>query len=192
VSKATLDGHAIMGTPEHGVGLDIAQVVQRAADGDLWAWERLIDQYGRLVWATHDFKLADSDASDVVQATWLRLLENIDHLEYPERVGSWLAATARHECLRSLTVRKKIVLALDNIRLDGVALHEPEIDERLAALGGQRRRMVPHPVERGPLSRPPPAGGRGQRRTSLHPASVGIAESCPSWPLTMSALRYIR
>jgi hypothetical protein len=37
--------------PEHGVGLDIAQLVQRAADGDWWAWERLIDQYGRLIWA---------------------------------------------------------------------------------------------------------------------------------------------
>jgi RNA polymerase sigma factor (sigma-70 family) len=134
VSKATLDSHALMGALEPGVGLDIAQVVRRAADGDLRAWERLIDQYGRLIWATtHDFRLAESDASDVVQATWLRLLENIDRLEYPERVGSWLAATARHECLRSLSVRKKIVLALDDIRLDGVALHEPEIDERLLA-----------------------------------------------------------
>jgi RNA polymerase sigma factor (sigma-70 family) len=134
VSKATLDSHAIVGTPEHAVGLDIAQVVRRAADGDLWAWERLIDQYGRLIWATtHDFRLAESDASDVVQATWLRLLENIDRLQYPERVGSWLAATARHECLRSLTARKKIVLAPDDTPLDGVALHEPEIDERLLA-----------------------------------------------------------
>jgi RNA polymerase sigma factor (sigma-70 family) len=149
VSEATLDGHAIMGTPEHGVGLDIAQVVRRAADGDLWAWERLIDQYGRLIWATtRDFRLAESDASDVVQATWLRLLENIDRLEYPERVGSWLAATARHECLRSLSARKKIVLALDDIRLDGVALHEPELDERL--LAEERARTVREALSRLP------------------------------------------
>jgi hypothetical protein len=43
---------------------------------------------------THDFRLAESDAADVVQATWLRLLEHIDRIEQPARVGSWLAATA--------------------------------------------------------------------------------------------------
>jgi RNA polymerase sigma factor (sigma-70 family) len=127
-------GEAVVALPERGVGLDIAALVRRATEGDWWAWERLIEQYGRLIWATtRDFKLAESDAADVVQATWLRLLENIHRLEYPERVGSWLAATARHECLRSLTARKKIVLTLDDAPLDGVALHEPEIDERLLA-----------------------------------------------------------
>ena len=120
--------------PERGVGLDIAQLVHRAADGDWWAWERLVDQYGKLIWATtHDFKLAESDAADVVQATWLRLLENIHRLEYPERVGSWLAVTARHECLRNLTARKRLVLTLDDAPIDGVALHEPDVDERLLA-----------------------------------------------------------
>ena len=134
MGKPTLAGGAVAAMPERGVGLDIAQLVQRAADGDWLAWQRLIDQYGRLIWATtHDFKLAESDAADVVQATWLRLLENIHRLEYPERVGSWLAVTARHECLRSLTTRKKLVLTLDDTPLDGVASHEPEVDERLLA-----------------------------------------------------------
>jgi len=31
-------------------------------------------------------------------------------MEYPERVGSWLAATARNECLRSLAAHKRVVL----------------------------------------------------------------------------------
>lgn len=127
-------GYAIAAIPEGRSSLDIADLVRRATDGDWWAWERLIDQYGRLIWATtHSFKLPESDAADVVQATWLRLLENIHRLEYPERVGSWLAATARHECLRSLAARKKIVLSLDDTPLDRAALHEPEIDERLLA-----------------------------------------------------------
>jgi len=129
-----LSSHAASGMAGHGAGLDIGQLVQRAADRDGWAWKQLVDQYGRLIWAmTRDFKLAEGDASDVVQATWLRLIENIHRLEYPERVGSWLAATARHECLRSLSARKKIVLATDDTPLDGVALNEPEIDERLLA-----------------------------------------------------------
>jgi RNA polymerase sigma factor (sigma-70 family) len=121
--------------PEQGIGAaDVAWLVQRAADGDWSAWERLVDQYAKLIWAmTRDFKLAESDAADVAQATWLRLLEHIDRLEYPARVGSWLATTARHECLRSLAARKKIVLADDDAALHGVAAHEPEIDERLLA-----------------------------------------------------------
>jgi RNA polymerase sigma factor (sigma-70 family) len=114
--------------------LDAAWLVRRAADGDQWAWERLVDQYARLIWAmTRDFKLVESDAADVVQVTWLRLLEHIDRLEHPARVGSWLATTARHECLRSVAARKKIVLVHDDAALDGVATHQPDADERLLA-----------------------------------------------------------
>lgn len=90
---------------------DVALLVRRAAEGDMRAWERLVDQYARLIWSiTVDFKLAESDAADVAQTTWLRLLEHIHHIEYPDRVGSWLAATARNECLRSLAARKEAVL----------------------------------------------------------------------------------
>jgi RNA polymerase sigma factor (sigma-70 family) len=131
----TLASCTVAATPEQGVGgVDVAWLVQRAAEGDWWAWERLVDQYAKLIWAmTRDFKLADSDAADVAQATWLRLLEHVGRLEYPARVGSWLATTARHECLRSLAARKKIVLVEDDTALQGVAPNEPDIDERLLA-----------------------------------------------------------
>src|SRR5215470_16995529 len=95
--------------------LDVAELVGRAADGDQQAWERLVDQYARLIWAiTRDHRLGESDASDVAQITWLRLLEHIDRLEQPRRVGSWLAATARNECLRNVAARKKIVSTGDD------------------------------------------------------------------------------
>jgi RNA polymerase sigma factor (sigma-70 family) len=129
-----LPSQAGMPAPPQGADTDIGQLVRRAAAGDWWAWKRLIDQYSRLIWAmTRDFKLAESDAADVVQATWLRLLEHIDRLEHPDKVGSWLAATARHECLRSLAARKKVVLAEDDLSLESLAVHEPDIDERLLA-----------------------------------------------------------
>ena len=112
--------------------LDVAALVQRAAEGDHWAWERLVDQYARLIWAmTRDFKLVESDAADVFQATWLRLLEHIDRLEQPARVQSWLAATAKHECLRSLAARKKVMLVHDDVTLKSGVAHAPEIDEGL-------------------------------------------------------------
>ena len=113
--------------------VDIAALVRGAAAGDRQAWERLVDQYARLIWSiTAEFKLADSDAADVAQTTWLRLLEHIDRIEYPDRVGSWLAATARNECLRSLASRKKVVLANDEV-LTGVPAGAPEVDDRILA-----------------------------------------------------------
>jgi len=118
-------------------GLDssgVAQLVRRAADGDKQAWERLVDQYARLIWSiTGEFRLAESDAADVAQTTWLRLLEHIDRIEYPDRVGSWLAATARNECLRSIAARKRVVLGHDDADLESAAADEPDIDARLLA-----------------------------------------------------------
>lgn len=120
---------------QHGGQLDVADLVRRAARGDRTAWERLVDQYSRLIWAmTRDFKLPESDAADVVQATWLRLLEHIDRIEYPERIGSWLATTARHECLRHVAAGKRVTpVQHDDVALSGVLAHQPDVDERLLA-----------------------------------------------------------
>ena len=115
--------------------LDVAELVRRAAAGDRQAWERLVDQFSRLLWAmTRDFRLAESDAADVVQVTWLRLLEHIDRIEYPERIASWLATTARHECLRHLAAGKRVIVVQDDHdAFTEVVGHQPEVDERLLA-----------------------------------------------------------
>src|SRR5580704_5449919 len=113
---------------------DVTGLVRRAAAGDLQAWERLVDQYARLIWSiTVDFKLVESDAADVAQTTWLRLLQHIDRIQYPDRIASWLAATARNECLRSLAARKRVVLGHDDVELENAVPRGPEIDERLLA-----------------------------------------------------------
>lgn len=120
---------------------DVASVVRRAANGDMRAWNQLIEQYGRLIWSiTVRFKLAETDAADVVQTTWMRLIEHIDRLDHPDRVGSWLAATARNECLRCLASRKRLVLAPEDVAFDGPAAHEPAVDEAL--LADERARIV--------------------------------------------------
>ena len=128
---------------------DVARLVRRAAEGDLQAWERLVDQYARLIWSiTGEYKLVESDAADVAQTTWLRLLEHIDRIEYPARVGSWLAATARHECLRSLAARKKVVLSQDDAEFAAAAVPEPPVDERL--LAAERAQVVRDALSRLP------------------------------------------
>lgn len=115
-------------------GSDAARLVKHAIAGNGWAWESLIDKYGRLIWSiTKEFRLVESDAADVFQTTWMRLIEHIDRLDRPDRVGSWLAATARNECLRCLASRKRLVLAPEEIAFDGPAAHEPDVDEALLA-----------------------------------------------------------
>ena len=121
----------------NAAGPDASEVVswvRRAATGDLQAWNRLIDQYSKLIWSiTANFKLAESDAADVVQTTWMRLIEHIDRIEQPARVGSWLASTARNECLRHVAARKRIVLVHEDGELDSADRHGPEVDEALLA-----------------------------------------------------------
>lgn len=114
---------------------DVASLVRRATAGDKAAWENLVDRYSRLIWAmTRDFGLAETDAADVVQTTWLRLLEHIHRIEYPERIGSWLATTARHECLRHLASSKRVMLVDDHDAAFGHSTeHQPDVDERLLA-----------------------------------------------------------
>ena len=121
-------------TEQDHVSSGVAWLVRRAAGGDRQAWERLVDQFARLIWSiTGEFRLGESDAADVAQTTWLRLLEHIDRIEYPDRVGSWLAATARNECLRSIAARKRVVLGHDDADLESAVAHEPDIDARLLA-----------------------------------------------------------
>lgn len=121
--------------------LDVARLVRRAAGGDTLAWEQLIDKFGRLIWSiTRDFKLVESDAADVFQTTWMRLVEHIHRIEHPDRVGSWLAATARNECLRCLASHKRVVLAAEDITLELPAGPGTEVDEAL--LAGERAQIV--------------------------------------------------
>ena len=119
--------------PDHP-GRDMASLVHRAAGGDMQAWNQIVDQYSRLIWSiTREFKLGESDAADVVQTTWMRLLEHIGRLQYPERVGSWLTVTARNECLRHLASHKRLVLVREDVAFDVPAEHEPGVDAALLA-----------------------------------------------------------
>jgi len=67
------------------------------------AWEILVGQFAGLIWATaRGLGLEAADAADVSQTTWLRLTEHLDDIRDPERIGGWLASTARNESLRLL------------------------------------------------------------------------------------------
>jgi RNA polymerase sigma factor (sigma-70 family) len=77
-----------------------AALLQAADDRQPLAWEELIRRYNRLVRSTvASFRLQEADAEDAVQNTWLRVMERMDTIRDPERLGGWLATTASRECL---------------------------------------------------------------------------------------------
>ena len=80
-----------------------ATLLARAARGDQRAWNELVDEHSRLLWSVaRSFRLDAADANDVVQTTWLRLLEHLDRIEDPSRLVGWLVTTARREAMRVL------------------------------------------------------------------------------------------
>lgn len=77
--------------------------VRAAVVGDYGAWSRLVERFSGLVWSiARGHGLDPVDAADVTQTTWLRLAEHLHRLREPDRLGAWLATTARHESLRTL------------------------------------------------------------------------------------------
>lgn len=104
-------GQSTAGSGRHLTGAEVAGLVRAAAQGEEAAWDALARQFDGLLWAiAHTHRLCAADAADVVQATWVRLLEHLDSLQEPARVGAWLATTARRECLRVLRHSQRHVL----------------------------------------------------------------------------------
>ena len=107
-------------------GEQVARLVRGARAGDSGCWDELVERFTPLLWSVaRGFRLDAAAAADVVQTTWLRLVENLGSVREPERVGSWLATTARRECLAVLRHAGRTV-PTDGIELDRVdAAAEP-------------------------------------------------------------------
>jgi RNA polymerase sigma factor (sigma-70 family) len=79
---------------------EITNLVQRARAGDQAAWNAIVDEYANLVgWVVRSYRLGASQAADAAQTTWLRLIEHLDSVREPDRLGGWLSTTARRVCL---------------------------------------------------------------------------------------------
>ncbi len=86
-------------------------LVRAAAAGDEGAWEGLVNEFSPLVLGVaRAHRLTDADASDVVQTTWLRLVEHLERIQDPDRIGGWLATTAWRESVRVKRRAKKQIV----------------------------------------------------------------------------------
>ena len=124
-----------------------ARAVAAAARGDEAAWNHLVDRYSNLLWAVaRAHRLSRADAADVVQATWLRLVEHLADIRNPDRIGAWLATTARREAL--LTIRRGARCEpSENVDIVPDA-HAPGADDEL--LRGERRTAIATALHRLP------------------------------------------
>jgi RNA polymerase sigma factor (sigma-70 family) len=94
--------------------VSIERLLRAAAAGDQAAWNELVERFEGLVWATaRAHRLSRADAADVAQTTWLRLVENLDRIRDADRLGAWLATTARRECLRHIRLHAREPLTDD-------------------------------------------------------------------------------
>jgi RNA polymerase sigma factor (sigma-70 family) len=109
-------------------------VLVRLADaGDQNAWDTLVGRFNGLLWAIARAHRLDSFAADdVVQTTWLRLLEHLGQIKDPERLPAWLATTARRECLRMLRRSGREVMGVaDDVAVELVDRLTEPLDDRL-------------------------------------------------------------
>src|SRR5215813_12339996 len=87
---------------------DVAVLLGRANDGDQKAWNAIVDRFTNLLWSVaRGHRLGTADAADVVQTTWLRLVEHLLEIREPERLTAWLITTARRESLRVVGLSRR-------------------------------------------------------------------------------------
>ena len=87
----------------------VIDLVTRARNGDRSAWEALVDRYSPLVWSIcRRYQLDRTDAEDVCQAVWLRLVQQLDNLRDPAALPGWIATTTQRECYRAQHARCRL------------------------------------------------------------------------------------
>ena len=140
------------------------ELLKAAAAGDQDAWDALVQRYTSLLWSiARSFRLSTADAADVVQTTWLRLVEHMDKIADPERLPGWLATTARRECVHLVRRADRYAESsaeLPDLQDDGPAPDAALLsDERDAELWRALTRLdeLCHRLLRILMADPPPA-----------------------------------
>jgi RNA polymerase sigma factor (sigma-70 family) len=93
-------GSAALGSLEEE---DTSHLLRLASHGDKAALRAIVDRFDTLLWSVvRGFRLADAEAADAVQTTWLRLMENLGTIRNPERLPGWLRTTTQRVCIETI------------------------------------------------------------------------------------------
>jgi RNA polymerase sigma factor (sigma-70 family) len=95
----------------------VIDLVACARSGDQQAWDALIERYDPLIWSIcRRYRLGHTDADDVRQSVWLRLVDQLDKIREPAALPGWIATTTRRECgrlARAAHGPRSVIYALD-------------------------------------------------------------------------------
>jgi RNA polymerase sigma factor (sigma-70 family) len=111
---------------------ELAVIVHHANERDRAAWAVLVDLFtGLLRSVARRHRLSTYDVDDVMQETWLRLLEHGERIREPARIAGWLETVARRESLDALRAGRGEIPMGDDPRA-GAA--EPDgVEDRVAS-----------------------------------------------------------
>ena len=101
--------------------VQVATLLEAAAEGDERAWSELVSQFHGLLWATaRACGLSEADAADVTQTTWMRLAEHLGRITQPAALPGWLVSTTRREaiCVSKRARRPPPAVLLGSLDLD--------------------------------------------------------------------------
>lgn len=117
---------------EFGTVDQLVELIPAALDGQHAAWTTLIDRFDPLISAVlRRYRLSRSDAEDIRQTVWVRVVENLGRLREPRALPGWIVTVTRNEAVhlvRALNRVHPVNIQLDD-RLGGIDTAEP--DEQL-------------------------------------------------------------
>nr|WP_229858019.1 sigma-70 family RNA polymerase sigma factor [Streptomyces anandii] len=178
---------------------DVGALVQSAVDGDAAAWKSLVEGLSPLVWSVvRAHRLSDADGHEVYQTVWFRFAQHLGRIREPEKAGSWLASTARNECLKTLRSLSRLTVTddpqlLDRVSEDGSPEQSLLDSEEAAAQSERIRRLWQEFEELGErcrqllrvlMSSPPPSYQEVSAALGVAVGSIG--------PLRQRCLRRLR
>ena len=77
------------------------QLIQACRNGDQQAWDELINRYKRLIFSIPlNFGMNEQDAADVMQHTFIILMESLPTLKEDGNLTGWLGTVARRHTWR--------------------------------------------------------------------------------------------
>ncbi|RBO93619.1 RNA polymerase sigma factor [Nocardia puris] len=133
---------------EASVTPDEVTLVERARDGDMRSYERLVVRYQAPMYRLAVRMLADrADAEDVVQEVFLNAWRRLDQLHDAEAFVGWLYRMTTNRCLNVIRARRpQVDVDLDTAespRADTRPDHAVQISSQLEALTEALTRLTP-------------------------------------------------